>query len=535
LDRENVALLSLCGAILLLAGVAAVVVVRPRPSLPQPPVATPPPPGMPGPAAGAAGGAATSRLAEATRRVDESPTDPAAYLARAAIHAQEGDRESALADLDTALVLDPGNHEMLRARTRLHGQMGDDQGLIQDYTALLALEPDSEPHHASRARARARSGDLKGAIDDWTRAIELAGGDALTYRDHRAALRHRQGDHAGAIEDYDLIIDRGRGESRHHAARGQCRFALHDYAGAEEDQSRALERGRGNASVLIDRARTRQARGDLQKALADADAAVSAPGPARVSGLGMRAAILADLERFDEAIADVDAALAAGPSLSFLHHRRGWIHWAAGDLEAAAADFRNGITYGTDAMHGRMALGIVQYHMGRWREARDELEAAGSGAAANATYAQLYLFLARERSGQQERACEGLARFAAARSGPDGDWPGAIIGFLLGSRSQEELLAAAEAPARQPSAQRLCEAFFYAGSVRLVTGDEAGAAELFRRSVGTGERRFYEYHSARTELRSLAGTPARSPHDPPAEAPPGSPGEGPPGSTPRQP
>ena len=69
--------------------------------------------------------------------------------------------------------------------------------------------------------------------------------------------------------------------------------------------------------------------------------------------------------------------------------------------------------------------------------------------------------------------------------------------------SEGELLEAAGVPAEQPAIERLCEAHFYIGSLRLIESDRDGAVQAFRQCIEQGATSFYEHHSARSELRAL--------------------------------
>lgn len=49
-----------------------------------------------------------------------------------------------------------------------------------------------------------------------------------------------------------------------------------------------------------------------------------------------------------------------------------------------------------------------------------------------------------------------------------------------------------------------CEAWFYAGIMRLQAGQQEEAASCFRKSVATEEKGFHEYRIAQAELARLS-------------------------------
>jgi hypothetical protein len=49
----------------------------------------------------------------------------------------------------------------------------------------------------------------------------------------------------------------------------------------------------------------------------------------------------------------------------------------------------------------------------------------------------------------------------------------------------------------------MCQAEYYAGMMRLIAGDNDGAAALFKKCLGTGEKGYTEYTSAEVEMSHL--------------------------------
>jgi hypothetical protein len=80
-------------------------------------------------------------------------------------------------------------------------------------------------------------------------------------------------------------------------------------------------------------------------------------------------------------------------------------------------------------------------------------------------------------------------------------------GFLTGRQTEEALLAAVK-NASDAEAQRLrqCQGTYYAGVVRLLAGDRAGARELFRQCADTGQTLVTEFCFAKGEETELGGS-----------------------------
>ena len=78
-----------------------------------------------------------------------------------------------------------------------------------------------------------------------------------------------------------------------------------------------------------------------------------------------------------------------------------------------------------------------------------------------------------------------------------------ILRFLVGQTSEPAFLASAVDENRDKELERRCEAYFYAGSKRLLDGDKSVAADYFEKCIGTGKKSFTEYGSALAELKTL--------------------------------
>jgi len=85
------------------------------------------------------------------------------------------------------------------------------------------------------------------------------------------------------------------------------------------------------------------------------------------------------------------------------------------------------------------------------------------------------------------------------------EWLSKIGAYLAGRMTEAELLKAAENSDKKKDGEQHCEAYFYAGTMRLIAGDKTGATDFLERCVATGVEDFMEYRSAVAELKTLKG------------------------------
>ena len=113
----------------------------------------------------------------------------------------------------------------------------------------------------------------------------------------------------------------------------------------------------------------------------------------------------------------------------------------------------------------------------------------------------LYHCLTRIRLKQKERGQTELKEYVAAKKKKPVPWFATVVKFLTGEMSEDDFLAAAKDDTPKTTAERRCEAYFYAGTLRAAAKDSKGALELFRKSVATRIRSFIEYESSSIEIQ----------------------------------
>ena len=114
--------------------------------------------------------------------------------------------------------------------------------------------------------------------------------------------------------------------------------------------------------------------------------------------------------------------------------------------------------------------------------------------------------MSRAGLGEADTATTELQKYLSGRAnGKTEDWVAKIGQYLAGQLAEREFLAAAKNADPKKEAGQLCEAYFYAGSKRLLAGDKAAAADYFQKSIATDMKDYYEYASAAAELKFLKG------------------------------
>ncbi|HEX6016564.1 MAG TPA: hypothetical protein VFZ28_00540, partial [Burkholderiaceae bacterium] len=205
------------------------------------------------------------------------------------------------------------------------------------------------------------------------------------------------------------------------------------------------------------------------------------------------------LNRFDATLADVDRALPLGAQASELLQARGLALLSLGRADEAVAAMRTAAEPGGNLVV--KGLGNAQYYQGRYADAEASFrEAAQTSSGEDRDFALIWLFLAAQHNDGKGR--DAIAPFLDQTDGQR--WPGAVVHYLAGRLSQDDLLRSARMD-KQMERLNLSEAWFYVGQQLLLTGDAEGARRMFQRTVDIGALPYREHAFAQLELKRASG------------------------------
>lgn len=218
--------------------------------------------------------------------------------------AKAGQLDSAMADIQRAIALDPGNAKAFKLRGDLHQRADNGEAALADYKLSEQLDPNNARLYISRAALRISKGMQKTALKDCEKAIQLDPADPDGYYNRACAL------YLG-----------GNSEA------------------ARKDAEKAVKLKPDHADALYLSGVTK---GELyleDAGLADIDAALKLK-PAIPGGLMSMGVLLYEAERYEEAIDKFTEAIATDTAeLSAAHYYRGDCYYHLKDKEKACADF----------------------------------------------------------------------------------------------------------------------------------------------------------------------------------------------------
>ena len=250
-------------------------------------------------AAAAASGASSTAPVDTALTADELERRGAASLSRHEL-------APALADLDRACAMAPGNAAFFMTRAQIHAQRHDFDATLADLDTTLRLDP-------TQAAARMQRAWMHAAHDDKDRALE-----DLAELDRTAAPQAQL-----RVEMALLYNDLGHPVQTITQANFWIAAHKHDIDLAGALNARCWSHAELNV--------------DLDKALDDCDDAVDAD-PKNASYLDSRAWTYLRLGKLKKSLADFDRGLAIKPDGAWSLYGRGLVRQGLGDAARAQAD-----------------------------------------------------------------------------------------------------------------------------------------------------------------------------------------------------
>jgi tetratricopeptide (TPR) repeat protein len=218
------------------------------------------------------------------------PEDPVRYRTRAAFYEASFQRSLALADLDKAVSLD-GNAATYLTRGALLEEMGDKEKAAADYQAALGIDPSSKPALIRLGLLQIDAGRKDAALAPIEEHLANADDDKPDWLMAKAELLARVGDADGAIAALNDAITIKSANAMLFNQRCWIKGTLAvQLDSAIQDCTRAIELTENNTAALDSRAMVYFRLNRLDDALSDLNAALDR-NPAAAGSLYLRAAI----------------------------------------------------------------------------------------------------------------------------------------------------------------------------------------------------------------------------------------------------
>jgi tetratricopeptide (TPR) repeat protein len=405
-----------------------------------------------------------------------SPNDALSFRDRCLTFYFKNDNDRAIHDCDQAIRLNPNDTVSLLYRALVYEDKSDYGRAIQDLNEAIRLDPHYAAAFRNRGHAYTQMKDYDRALQDLDQAILLNGSDPLAF-DYRGTVFGDKKDYDRSIQDLNEAIRLDPNYGLAFRNRGIVYRDKNDYDRAIENCGQAIRLDSSDVSAFICRAGAYEDKKDYDRSIQDLNEAIRL-NPNDGDGFRSRADEYKAKLDYVRAIQDYDEAIRLNPSDAVAFNFRGRTRFLQGQFAAAESDLLQALKLDP-----------------------------------NSTFAALWLYLARSKSGQDGR--NELVQNSAQMKLTG--WPGVLVSLYLGKATPAAVLSVAGDPDPETDRIQHCWAYFFLGEYALMKGNAAEAKRLFQQTVDTGASYLGEYASAQSELKRLlpaSPAPTRGPQPP---------------------
>ena len=361
---------------------------------------------------------ALSDADNAIKYIPEKDTDTRmrALTLRANIYLQTNRPEDALRDLDATVALDPTSYVNVYLRANTRYTLGQYAAAREDYNRLLRLNPRSTEAMIGLARIAVKENNLGTATQYLDDAVASDPNNADIYV-RRANVRRSMGNGSGAIEDIMLALSTDASNAR--ATKLLVDMANTDYAVVIEGITRAIEQAPRVAMFVYLRAYIQQAHFHYKAALADYNTIITQNLNDYRGIYAGTARCRYALGQYEQALADIDQALAATPNNADNHILRARILRALGRRVDAYSAAARALALRPNDTQALIELGLTAYSQEQYGQAADLFgEATMTAEGADAARAYMLRASVLEERLNQPVAAAGFYRHVAEITTP---------------------------------------------------------------------------------------------------------------------
>ena len=182
----------------------------------------------------------TAALDNLNRGIALSKNNASAYVMRSEIYTRSHrDFERALADMDSAILLEPRYAGYFINRAFMKYNLDDYFGAMADYDYAIGLDPSSQEAHFNRGLLRAEVGDNNKAISDFDFVLKSNPSNFMALY-NRALLHMRTRQFREAVNDFSAILKKYPDFEAGYMARGEAKRRMGDNKGSEADMEKAM-------------------------------------------------------------------------------------------------------------------------------------------------------------------------------------------------------------------------------------------------------------------------------------------------------
>lgn len=268
--------------------------------------------------------------------VKKSPQKARPHISLAIAYIQDERYDEALAQLNTALALDPNAYKAYNNRGLVFSKKGLYREAINEYDRAIQLKPDNPVTYNNRGDAYRELGQDQAAYDDYAEAIRINPYYAQAYI-NRGVFYGKNNDLELALADFTVAIRINPTLPESYNNRGIVYQQKKMYDLAESDFNKAIRMKPGYADAYYNRGNVYKDLGQFVEALNDYNIALKIRNnyPQVYNNRGI---IYGNNGKNNQALEDFNTAISYDPGYSAAYFNRSIVHLKQGAYQDALAD-----------------------------------------------------------------------------------------------------------------------------------------------------------------------------------------------------
>lgn len=207
--------------------------------------------------------------------ISKDANNDRAYSGRAQLWLIQGDTAKAIADLDTAIIINKNEYKYYSHRAYLNAiTIKDYPKAIDDMDEAIKLHQNEAEFYIFRAQLKYNNDNYDGALDDYSTAIQIDPQNHVAHY-NRAILRSEINDINRAIDDFSVVLHLDPNDYRTLYNRAILYRNIHDYKNALADVNKVIEVMPDFPVAYFLRFEINQKMGNDRRAMQDYDHAIA--------------------------------------------------------------------------------------------------------------------------------------------------------------------------------------------------------------------------------------------------------------------
>lgn len=243
--------------------------------------------------------------------VDLSPEQAVSYSIRGNFYRDNRSFEKAIIDYEKGLSIAVNDISILHNRGLAYSNWGKYEESIRDYNKVIAIDPNQSVAYNNRSYSFINTGKIQEAIDDAKKAISISPKYSTAFYTLASAYEKMK-DFDKAVSTYTEIINL-KPEAVGYNNRGWALSNAGKFAEAIPDFDQAIKLSPSDGVFFKNRGNAKNKVGQFESALIDLNIAVEQKISLHYKSLSNRGDTYFGLGKFNEALADYEAALLLKP------------------------------------------------------------------------------------------------------------------------------------------------------------------------------------------------------------------------------